>query len=420
MIGAVLNCGLIYSKNDKRETNKNFINQHTTNLISFCGKKIPQQTVDAFKKFIKDADELLISGHKEPDSDSWNAMLLFKNLIKKLSPKTKIKLVSNYDIIKECKSLFSKTKIVKTDEIKNINSKTKFLIVDHSSEQRADQNIIALINKVPNPDEQIFVFDHHPIKKGFIPIKGASYIDPEATSTSELGFDFYELLLGKNPTKKIIQSSYMGALDDLIRSGTAVTKKNGNKYELIHIETPEESVATIKKMEKVLPRQIVQKVLKSKDILSNINTDQKEFLKKLYKNTKISTNGKVAYAVIDNNDWQKIGGKTEENSFILSNWRIQLSRKDQSNELIPEILKDKLDKIETVMVFFPGKNEYEIAIRSEAHKATEVSEKLKQLGYNAGGPNDTRAGVQVPFDLVNTQEKLNNFIKGVIGISEKL
>jgi len=398
------------------------INIQNKPSLSFGAKKFPTELSVKIAKKIKEAKSVDIFCHASPDEDTVNSATAIARWIKAQNKKVQI-IADN-----KAKGTYISPdiKIVNPAQV-NGEADIAF-IVDFNSTKRVSKSSAKLINSY-NPNN-IIGLDHHEEMENTIitdDYKQLFYIDNTAKSTCSIVYRLFESL-GEKPEAETLSNLFCGMVDDF------------KKFRLINL-FPDEVLKTEKMKEEKeseevfdmvaekLPETNMQSVLKHLDILGNLNPEEKVFQNKIFKEKiQFSQNNKLAFVVIEpqNTEWIALGQDNLVTSRIIGDFRQRIITNNPDDKLIPENIKQKLDKTQAIIVFYRGPKmensqdeTYRLSINTKNNSAVKIIEEAKLSGDAdiTGGGHTDRAAAKI-FSLDG--QKCKNFIDCFIKAADKI
>jgi cyclic-di-AMP phosphodiesterase len=172
----------------------------------------------ALVDIVNDSDKVFIMGHKKPDIDCLGSSIGICNIVRSLKKECNIILD---DVNLSIKPIFSKIKddsdykntfIHEKDCIDKIDKNSLLIIVDvHSKSYVQDMKLVEKFDR-------IVIIDHHRRAPDFIEENLLSYIEPYASSTSEMVTEMLPYIID-NPKLKVIEA-------EVLLAGICVDTKN--------------------------------------------------------------------------------------------------------------------------------------------------------------------------------------------------
>lgn len=333
--------------------------------------------------------ELYISIHGSPDDDGLCAAYTASNVffkeygIKSLICVNKKEIHGLYhNNIKNVTKRIKKSGKVLALDFNDYNKIPEFLVNIFKSYKLT--NISGFKPKNKNKKIiKIFGFDHHPDTKT---IKGDFYIDDTARSCCGIIFRLTEALkikLGIDDLKSL----YCGILSDYLKS-KLVKIKNGRLIKLSAFYKDKNSKEVLNKIGKQLSIKDKIEIHKHLDILSNLSNDEKALQTELFKEIKVTKNGKLACVAIPiskqsnflSTTWHSLGMKNMRTSAILRDLRLRLINNIQKDAMFTPEQKEKLKDIRGAVIFYPtGKNTYQLSIHSKGDYAIKLLKYAKEI-----------------------------------------
>ena len=376
------------------------VNNHLAN-VSFKANVMPKNQAKHIDNILHSGKSVDIFCHAMSDEDTFNSATAFYNYLKDEGISARIiasggKDNYNYDT--------SKYNII---DAKDVNENTQkadvALCVDFSGKDRLATNVFKHLQKYDA--KTIVGIDHHDDKnkitpdfnqvtevyeKNNLPKMEAKnyYVDSSARANCGIVYRFFEAL-GKKPSKEVSKSLFVGFEDDSSKNKTKLDK-NSKEIQL--------------KLIKSLNIIDLAKIGKHFLDKTKFTKEEKAFAKSLNQRTQYSSNGKLAYVEIkeDDKEWNKIGKNTEKAKNILCKYRKQVLSNNKN--------------LEAVAVFYPCSDgiTYKMSLLSNKDYAMKMVDYVKD-NYDknivAGGHKDRCGGT---IQTTNPEEQhawVNNFIK---------
>lgn len=384
--------------------------------FSFRAKPIPKDVInkttrDLLVKNVKDID---IYCHSSADEDTVNSAKVLGNWLIENGKKV------NFCVPKsEVKYLYFDTRKY---NLKNTDIPAdRTVIVDFNAQERLSEHFKNLFAQ--NQTKNIIGYDHH--SRGDAPLRGDFYIDDSAKSCCGVLTRFFEGL-GRSLNKSDVKSLYCGMVSDYKKSGLLKITKEKSSYNVQKTDkllNDKNSLEVFNKLDKQLSIEEKNNIYKHLDPLSRLTSKEKLLRKRLFRDIKITPNGKMAYVVIPPDDklWQKVGMDTPATSEILKDLRVRISEKSSNIEFLTSKQKKDIEKVDTVIAFYrkaANSNEYRMSIHSQSNSALKLIDNAKRLNSNiiAGGHSD-RAGGRI--DSV-AENDVKNFVDAFVKASDIL
>lgn len=359
------------------------------------------------------AKRIGIFGHSSLDNDAECSKHTFSDILDILGIKNYI-----YSRKEQVRGLL----LEKSKKIKKISKQPDLIVVlDFNDERRIPKLFKNIFEK--NKPGNIIGLDHH--KEAKNKLQGDFYIDDTAKSCCGIVFRFAEALgLEKKLSKKDYRNLYCGMLSDyqkssLIKIDNEKLIKNPALYE------DKNSLEVLEKVEKQVSEKNKNKIYKHLDIISNLNSEERKFRKKVFSEINVTPNGKLAYVVIDPKDkqWRGLGMDNTRNSIILSDLRVRLMNGVENDKLFTPEQKESFKKIKAAMIFYrtsPKKHGcYQMSIHSKEGYTQKILNYIRaniSPNLEAGG-HENRAGGRVRS---MKKEDINNFINSFLEAAEKV
>ena len=376
------------------------VNNHLAN-VSFKANVMPKNQAKHIDNILHSGKSVDIFCHAMSDEDTFNSATAFYNYLKDEGISARIiasggKDNYNYDT--------SKYNII---DAKDVNENTQkadvALCVDFSGKDRLATNVFKHLQKYDaktivgidhHDDKNKIVSDFNQITKAYrkneMPEIEAKnyYVDSSSKSNCGIIYRFFEAL-GKKPSHEISRALFTGFQDDISKDKSNLDK-NSKEVKL--------------KLIKSLNIIDLAKIGKHFFDKTKFTKEEKAFAKSLNQRTQYSSNGKLAYVEIkeDDKEWNKIGRNTERAVKILGKFRNQILSNNKN--------------LEAVAVFYPCSDgsTYKMSILSNKNYAMKMVDYVKD-NYDknlvAGGHNNRCGGT---IQTTNPEEQhawVNNFIK---------
>ena len=274
-----------------------------------------------------------------------------------------------------------------------------------------------------NKPENIIGYDHH--TKGEAPLNGNFYVDDSAKSCCGVLTRFFEGLdrkLNKADTKSL----YCGMVSDYKKSGLLKITKENNAYNVQKTEkllNDKNSLEVFNKLDKQLSLEEKNNIYKHLDPLSRLTQNEKLLRKRLFRDIKVTPNGKMAYIVIPPKDklWQKVGMDTPATSEILKDLRVRVAENPSNVDFLSSEQKKDMKNVDTVIAFYRKSgsfDEYRMSIHSKSNSALKLIDnaKISNSQITAGGHPD-RAGGKIDSIAEND---VRNFVNALVKASDIL
>lgn len=399
--------------------------------ITFSAKPIPENVLKKLESRMLKADNIDIFCHTSPDEDTVNSAKVIANLLLSLNKKVRIFADGKLNGIFLDNSY--KLNIYDPVNLKSFEKADLAVVVDFNSKTRVSKPGGELLNKYQI--DEIVGLDHHQHTSseeliGNINTEADNpfYIDSSAKSCCGVIYRFFEGL-GKKLDENNLGNLYCGMIDDLMKSGCVNIESNNGNYKLKRtksISNDPYTVEVLDKIEDMLPKQRQKEILKHLDILSRLTDEAKAFQKRLFKEVKITENGKLAYVVLppEDKEWIVLGQDNNITSKILLDFRKRLLKNRPDDEFISDDLRANLVNVKAVAVFYRGavtevssKEVYKVSIHSAGEMAKElVHEVLKSnKAVEAGGHKDRVGGKIHSID----EQDCKRFVKSFVDAAEK-
>ncbi len=383
--------------------------QYLNNQISFCARPIPEKILNRTKTELlnKNVHNIDIYCHASADEDTINSAKTFADWL--ISNGKNVKICVPESEVNELYFNTQKYGLKDSDFIPD-----KSVVLDFNADERLSDKYKKLFYK--NNPKNIIGYDHHSPTTS--KLKGSFYIDDTAKSCCGILTRFFDGLKIKL-NKESIKSLYCGMVSDYKKSGLLKITSDKGQYTLYKTDKflqDKNSLEVFDKLDSKLTTKEKNKIYKHLDPLSRLSNDEKFLRKRLFKETKVTPNGKMAYIVISPNDslWLKVGMDTPRTSEILKDLRVRISENSQNVPMLTQKQKEKMKNVDTVVAFYRKDNEYRMSIHSQSNSAIKLINYVKEnLNPNiiAGGHSD-RAGGKIDSITENDTTKfVNDFIK---------
>ena len=387
----------------------------STNL-SFRAKPIPKDVINKttrnlLAKRVKDVD---IYCHSSADEDTVNSAKVFGNWLIENGKSVNFCVPRN-----EVKDLYFDTR--KYNLKKSEIPADRAVVVDFNAQERLSDSFKNLFAQ--NKPENIIGYDHH--TKGEAPLNGNFYVDDSAKSCCGVLTRFFEGLdrkLNKSDTKSL----YCGMVSDYKKSGLLKITKENNAYNVQKTEkllNDKNSLEVFNKLDKQLSLEEKNNIYKHLDPLSRLTQNEKLLRKRLFRDIKVTPNGKMAYIVIPPKDklWQKVGMDTPATSEILKDLRVRVSENPSNVDFLSSGQKKDMKNVDTVIAFYRKSgsfDEYRMSIHSKSNSALKLIDnaKISNSQITAGGHPD-RAGGKIDSIAEND---VRNFVNALVKASDIL
>lgn len=272
------------------------------------------------------------------------------------------------------------------------------LCVDFSEYSRVSSSLKSYIEKAKN----LLCIDHH---KGANPILNNQniYVDLSAKSCSGIILRLFEALK-LNVPMPVKRTLYCGMTDDL-RKNKYLTFSDKSLYPIKSKDfmADENTKYLYTKMEKELPQNEQEKVVKHLNLLTSLTKEEKVFKDDLPRRIKYNSNGKFGYVIIPINDkqWSSLGGDNKRTSAIISNFRISTLANNP--------------KVDSVAVFYPNSTGYRISIHSKGDNVLKMFEHVRKSfpEFSGGGHPERGGGGNFTLDPRKSISWTNAIIKGI-------
>lgn len=406
-----------------------YIQNINNNKTNFTAQTMPQKTGEYFlNKFLwaKSAD---IYCHRSPDEDTFATAKGLANLLKPLGVRVRIIVEDTFKKLYLQKS-DKNFKIMQPQNLRGSKKAEVAIIVDTCQSYRLPEFSQKYLEKYDK--SQIFVFDHHqPDMNGtVIGNKENVYLDTTAKSCSSILYRFFESI-GVEPETSDLKNLWCGMISDLNKSKYLnISGLRGKPIITIYDKLNQSPLVleVLNKVQNKIPQSDRKKIADHLNILAHLTTAEKSFRRKIFSKVQFSKNGKLAYAVIpqDDKEWLQLGQDTTSTSEILSDFRKRILANVKNDEFIPANLKNKLDEVQAAMVFYRGpkernpKNEvYKVSIHSKNGYAQSLFNQIQknhpELNH-IGGHKDRKGG---KIDL-NGEISSTNFVKYFLEAAEEI
>ncbi len=376
---------------------------------TFNAKKIPQKVVTNFCEEFKNPKikKVDIYCHSSADEDTINSAKALASWLYSINKKVRICVNSS-----ESKPLFfdsSKYKIKR-----GFSKADKAILVDFNSWEKFPEGFKEALVKMKL--DNVFCIDHHEQTSNIISKK--AYIDESAKSCCSV---IYRLLdqIGFNMNKDSLMDLYCGMISDLKKSKYVEFFKKDGEYIIKKAKKILNDKNTLKiynEIDHKLEKSEKNIVLSHLDVLSRLTPLEKKFQKELFSNVKFSQDKKIAYVVIESNDylWNSLGMDNPTTSEILKDFRIRILENAQNDNFIND--KKSLKNVKNVITFYrksPDSCEYKMSIHSKNNTALKLIDKAKTYNKNfvAGGHEDRAGGKINSIDKDSIKKFIEAFVQ---------
>lgn len=378
--------------------------------VSFTAKPFPVELAQFFKRAILNSEikTIDVKCHASPDEDTVNSALAVINDWLKKNGK-KISVCVNYN---KTKGLYARP--LKKEIKKGSKPSDLTLIFDFNGKSKVPKSFMDVFEKTKS--ENIFGFDHHTKTKETF--DGNLYIDDTAKSTCGIVFRFFEAL-GEKISKKSLKNLYCGMLSDYQKSGL-VDIKNSKLIKLPDLDLDKNSKEVLEKIETQLSEKAKAKIYKHLDVLSHLTEKEKSFQKRLFKETKVTPKGNLAYVVLEPNDkdWLKLGMKNARTTILLRNWRLNAIN-NKTNDIFRPQQKEELKNLKGAIIFYRSGGAYQMSTHSKDNYAERLTNYvIKNINPDLqlyGHP--TRRGGRI---LSLQKDEVEKFINGFLDSADKV
>lgn len=372
--------------------------------VSFKAALFPVETAQLYKRAILNpkVQTIDVKCHASPDEDTVNSALsMVDNWLKKNGKQVSI--CVNY---KKTKGLYSRP--LKKEIKKNSKPSDLTLIFDFNGRSKVPKSFIDTFKKTKPKNR--WVFDHH--TRTDETFDGNLYIDDTAKSTCGIVFRFFEAL-GEKINKKSLKKLYCGMLSDYQKSGL-VDIKNSKLIKLSALDLDKNSKEVLEKVEAQLSEKAKTKIYKHLDVLSNLSDKEKEFQKRLFKETKTTPKGNLAYIVLEPNDkdWLNLGMKNARTTILMRNWRLN-TLNYKGNDKLTAQQKEELKNLKGAMIFYRAGGVYQMSIHSKdnyAERLTNYIRKNINPDLKAYGHPERQGGRIFSLQKDDVEKFINGFL----------
>lgn len=237
-------------------------------------------------KIIKKSKTFFIAGHVKPDGDSLGSALALRSALNRIGKKAAVYCAD--DVPGSLKFLRG-TKFIKKTASRNACFDCAIILESLSFARMGD--IIS-----PSQAKKIINIDHHSV---FTAFGDVNYIVPESSSTAELVLKIFEYMKIK-PTKSEAESLYTGLVTDT------------GRFQYLNVNADSHTAAAKLIGFGVSPNDIFNKVY------ANGSAEGMNLLGLVLAGLKTFFNGKMAYAGISRNMYEKSGAKEDDTEGIVN------------------------------------------------------------------------------------------------------
>lgn len=376
--------------------------------VSFKAALFPVETAQFYKRAILNPKVKTIDvlSHASPDEDTVDsALTVINDWLKKNGKKTFV--CVNY---KKTKGLYSRP--LKKEMKKGSKPSDLTLVFDFNGKSKVPKSFMDVFEKTKS--ENIFGFDHH--TRTDETFDGNLYIDDTAKSTCGIVFRFFEAL-GEKISKKSLKKLYCGMLSDYQKSGL-VDIKDSKLIKLPDLDLDKNSKEILEKIEAQLSEKEKAKIYKHLDVLSNLTAKEKAFQKRLFKETKTTPEGNLAYVVLEPNDkdWINLGMKNARTTILLRNWRLS-TLNNKENDMFSAQQKEKLKNLKGAIIFYRSGGAYQMSVHSKDNYAERLTTYIRKNTSLKIYGHPERQGGRI---LSLQKDDVEKFINGFLDAADKI
>jgi len=439
--------------------NSGYKNQQKNKKIGFKAAIIPQNTHKLMHRRMMNAISIDEFCHVSPDEDTLNATKVMANFL--VSEGKEVRIFAEGKLKGLLKTgLDEKVRIIDPDKTAELEIADLAFVVDCNSKNRVPRKSAEFLDRYQKSN--IMGIDHHKPNKNDVKIgniinpfpsdnttksllgklnifimrlktevfgKNPFYVDETAKSCCGIVYRFFEGLRIKLDDNNL-GNLYCGMLNDISKSNCIklITEDGIDKViRLDELKKFSQTEELLNKIEAQLSSAKKTEILRHLNIMANLTPEETAFHKKLFTDmVQFSKNGKLAYIVIEpeNQEWKNLGQDNIITSVILSDVRKRLLENSPEDKLIPSILREKLEKVKGVIIFYRGDEKaviseevYKMSIHSKDGYAGQlINEYIKNNpGNNNPGGHPDRSGGRI-YSIET--DKCNKFINGFLTAAE--
>lgn len=271
------------------------------------------------------------------------------------------------------------------------------LCVDFSEYTRVSSSVKQFIQN----SKHLLCLDHHHGPTQILDNENI-YIDLSAKSCCGVILRLFEALKVKLPME-VKRTLYCGMADDLRKNKYLIFSDKSvlpRKTEEFMLDGNTKSL--YEKLERELPKDEQEKVMKHLNVLLSLNQDEIKFKEDLPNRMKYNSNKKFGYVTIpiDDKEWLSLGGDNKRTSSILSNFRVRTL--------------ENFPNIDAVAVFYPNSSGYRISMHSKGNNVLKLFDHIRKSfpEFSGGGHEERGGGGNFSLNPEKSIEWMNSIIKG--------
>ncbi len=379
---------------------------------SFKANPMPKIEAEYLNNKMLAADSVDIFCHKSADEDAFNSQKVLYEYLKKMGKHPRIITTDekyNYGYDRD------RYNIITVPEVTSDTEKADLAVcVDFSKKERLNPNVVEYLEKYDN--DSIIGFDHHneniyispstmKITEQYksvsdIPIEAPKnyYIDSTAKSCTSILYRFLTSI-GEPISDDQTKSLYCGMVDDMNKSGLVKFIENLKAKLTPKIDGEDNAKEVYHAIASKVSASDKEDIVAHLDIISTLDDKEKDFQKRLFKEIKFSSNGKLAYVEIPQGDkqWNDLGEDNRRTSIILRDFRTRILDNKISDSNISKTLHEKLKDVQAIAVFYskPECDSYRMSMHSKNNYAKKYCDYVRDNLYSeliAGGHSNRCGG----------------------------